>query len=312
VGVWSDALRWTWTRVLGEPPVGSGSVVAMSEQRAETTETDEPASSPVNGRGSIVQSVDRALSIMEILARDGWSSVTDIARELEVHKSTVFRLVATMQRRGIVEQHAASQKYRLGFAIVRLASGIGGAPDLVEVARPTLERLSEELDETVDLAVVEEGEVTNIDQASLSSSIITVDWVGHRTPMHVVASGKVFLAFGDPGETDAFLRRPLERVTDRTVTDPDVLRAQFEETRERGYAITLGEFEEGLNALAAPVRSGDGSIIAVIVVSGPEYRMTEQRISEVALAVREAAASVSRQLGWVGLVTAPPDDIVVG
>jgi DNA-binding IclR family transcriptional regulator len=284
----------------------------MSEQRAETAESAEPTSPPVNGRGSIVQSVDRALSIMEILARDGWSSVTDIARELEVHKSTVFRLVATMQRRGIVEQHAASQKYRLGFAMVRLASGIRGEPDLVEVARPTLELLSEELDETVDLAVMEEGEVTNIDQASLSTSIVSVDWVGHRTPMHVAASGKVFLAFADESEREAFLRQPLERVTDRTVTDPAVLRAQLEETRERGYAITMGELEEGLNALAAPIRSSDGSIIAVIVVSGPEYRMTEQRIPEAALAVREAAASVSRQLGWVGHVTAPPDDIVVG
>ena len=259
-----------------------------------------------------MQSVDRALSIMEILARDGWSSVTDIARELEVHKSTVFRLVATLQSRGIVEQHAVTQKYRLGFAMVRLASGIRGEPDLVDVARPTLERLSEELDETVDLAVIEEGEVTNIDQASLSTSIVSVDWVGHRTPMHVAASGKVFLAFGDEDETEAFLRKPLEAVTERTVTDPALLRAQREEIRARGYAVTMGELEEGLNAVAAPICANDGSIIAVIVVSGPEYRMTEQRMPEAGRTVCEAAATVSRQLGWVGLVTVPPDDVAVG
>lgn len=282
----------------------------MSSEHADGA--DPTTSSTLNGRGSIVRSVDRALSIMEILARDGWSSVTDIARELEVHKSTVFRLVATMQRRGIVEQHAASQKYRLGFAIVRLANGIRGEPDLVEVARPALERLSEELDETVDLAVIEEGEVTNIDQASLSTSIVSVDWVGHRSPMHVAASGKAFLAFGDQDETEAYLRGPLEAVTERTVTDPAALRAQLEEARECGYATTAGDLERGLNAAAAPVWGSDGSVIAVVVVSGPEYRMTEERMPEVGRTVCEAAATVSRQLGWVGLVTAPPEDLVVG
>jgi DNA-binding IclR family transcriptional regulator len=291
--------------------------MVMSEERSDSAETVEtaaassPSSSLITGRGSIVQSVDRALSIMEILARDGWSSVTDIARELDVHKSTVFRLVATMQRRGIVEQHAASQKYRLGFAIVRLASGLRGEPDLVEVARPTLERLSEELDETVDLAVIEEGEVTNIDQASLSTSIVSVDWVGHRTPMHVAASGKAFLAFGDQKETEAYLRGPLEPVTEWTVTDPALLRVELEEARERGYAVTMGDLEKGLNAVAAPVWASDGSVIAVIVVSGPEYRMTEERMPEVGRTVCEAAASVSRQLGWVGLLTAPPEKLVV-
>ena len=252
-----------------------------------------------NGRGSVVQSVDRALSIMEILARDGWSSVTDMARELEVHKSTVFRLVATLQRRGIVEQHPSTQKYRLGFAIVRLASGVRGDPDLIDVARPSLERLSEELDETVDLAVIEGGKATNIDQANLSSSIVAVDWVGHSSPMHVAASGKVFLAFGDQEETEAFLAAPLEAITPHTITDPELLREECRVIRERGYSVTCGELEEGLNAVAAPIYASDGSVVGVIVVSGPEYRMSEDRLPAAGAAVCEAAASVSRQLGWV-------------
>lgn len=282
-----------------------------------STSPSPPATDPgsTDGRSSVVRSVDRALSIMEILARDGWSSVTDIARELEVHKSTVFRLVATLQRRGIVEQHPSTQKYRLGFAIVRLASGVRGNPDLVAVARPSLERLSEELDETVDLAVIEDGEVTNVDQANLSTSIVAVDWIGHRSPMHVAASGKVFLAFGDPIETEAFLAGPLDAVTPNTVTDPDVLREDLRTIGERGFSVTRGELEEGLNAVAAPIRASDGSVVAVIVVSGPEYRMSEDRLPAAAAAVCAAAGTVSRQLGWVTgdgavPVTAVPRDHV--
>jgi IclR family transcriptional regulator, acetate operon repressor len=261
----------------------------------------QPASTPpsTDHRGSIVQSVDRALSIMEILARDGWSSVTDVARELDVHKSTVFRLIATLQRRGIVEQHADTQKYRLGFAIARLASGVRGDPDLVEVARPALERLSEQLDETVDLAVIEDGQVINIDQANLSSSIVAVDWVGQRSPMHVAASGKVFLAFGDRAETEAYLAQPLQAMTPDTIPDPEVLRAQLAKVRAQGFSVTRGELEHGLNAVAAPVRDSAGAVMAVIVVSGPEYRMSEDRLLAAGAAVRAAAASVSHRLGWV-------------
>jgi DNA-binding IclR family transcriptional regulator len=248
-------------------------------------------------RGGLVQSVDRALSIMEILARDGWSGVSEMARELDVHRSTVSRLLGTLERRGIVEQHPASQKYRLGFAIVRLADGVRGTQPVTEVARPTCERLSMELDETVNLAVLDDGEVVNIDQTNLSSAIIAVDWVGHRGPLHATASGKVFLAFGAPVTP---LAEPLERVTRHTLTDLASLRADLALVRQRGYSVTEGELEEGLNAVAAPVRDAEGEVVAAIVVSGPEYRVTAERIAEIGGSVGRAAAAVSHRLGWVG------------
>ena len=117
--------------------------------------------------------------------------------------------------------------------------------------------------------------------------------------MHVAASGKVFLAFGDPAETEAFLAGPLDAVTPNTVTDPDRLREDLRTIRERGFSITRGELEEGLNAVAAPIHASDGSVVAVIVVSGPEYRTGEDRLHAAGEAASEAAATVSRQLGWV-------------
>lgn len=254
---------------------------------------------PENARGGVVRSVDRALSILDMLARDGWSGVTEMARELDVHKSTVSRLIATLERRGVVEQHPSSQKYRLGFAVVRLADGVRAAQPLTDVARATCERLSTELDETVNLATFEDGEVVNVDQTNLSTSVVAVDWVGHRGPLHATASGKVFLAVGDRRVTDEHLRTPLPRLTRRTITDPDALRGDLEQVRRRGYSVTVGEFEEGLNAVAAPIRDADGAVVATIVVSGPEYRVTDERIPAIGASVVAAATAVSQRLGWV-------------
>ncbi|WP_052665953.1 IclR family transcriptional regulator [Nitriliruptor alkaliphilus] len=245
-----------------------------------------------------VQSVDRAISIMEILARDGWSGVTEISKELEVHKSTVFRLMATLEARGIVEQHAGSQKYRLGFAMVRLAAGISGDVDLAEIARDVCEDLSARTNETVNLAVLRDGEVVSIEQINLSSAIISVDWVGQFHPLHATATGKVFLAFGS-GELHDGDTLDLPSVTPHTLTDPELLRKDLEAVREQGYAITVSELEMGLNAVAAPVRQADGSLVAAIVISGPEYRFHERDLHDVGGLVRAAAESVSRRLGWL-------------
>lgn len=246
-----------------------------------------------------MQSVDRAISIMEILARDGWSGVTEIARELDVHKSTVFRLMATLEARGIVEQHAGSQKYRLGFAMVRLAAGIRGEVDLAQIARVVCEDLSAKTHETVNLAVLRDGEVVSIAQVNLSSAIISVDWVGQFHPLHTAATGKVFLAFGSDELRDGYLTPDLPSLTPHTLTDPELLRKDLEAVREQGYAITVSELEMGLNAVAAPVRQADGSVVAAIVTSGPEYRFHERDLHDVGGIVRAAAESISRRLGWL-------------
>jgi DNA-binding IclR family transcriptional regulator len=247
-----------------------------------------------------VRSVDRAISIMEILGRDGAAGVTEIARELDVHKSTVFRLIATLEARGIVEQDPVTQKYRLGFAIARLASGLRDDVDVIELARDVCEELSARVDETVNLAMLADGEVVSVEQINLSSSLITVDWVGQRHPLHATATGKVFLAFGTAELRDANLRAPLARLTPSTITDREALLLELDEVREQGYATTSGELEVGLNAVAAPVREADGTVIASIVTSGPEYRLTEERLPKVGKLVSDAAADVSRRLGWLG------------
>lgn len=250
--------------------------------------------------GTVVQSVDRALSIMEILARDDWCGVTEIAKELGIHKSTVFRLVATLERRGFVEQHTATQKYRLGFAIMRLASGVRSALDLVQLARPVCERLSEWAGETVNLAVLEGGEVVNVDQVNLTSSTISVNWIGRRSALHATSTGKVFLAHAPEHTLESYIRRGLPRVTEHTIVDADELRKHLADVRDRGFAEAIEELEVGLHAVAAPVFAHDNTVIAAVGVSGPSYRLVAERVDEVGRLTAESGLEISRGLGYLG------------
>lgn len=248
----------------------------------------------------MVQSVDRAVAAMEILARDGWVGVTEISRELDIHKSTVFRLLATLERRGVVEQHAETQKYRLGFAVLRFANSVRSSLDLVRAARPTCDRLSRQTDETVNLAVLEERDVVYIHQVNLSSNRVSADWLGSHTPVHCSATGKVLLAHLPDAVVEGFLRAPLQRYTASTITDPDRLRSELQAVRHAGYAAVTEELEEGLNAVAAPIRGPDDTVVACVSISGPSYRLEVERMPEVAIAAIAAAAEISRRLGFLG------------
>ncbi len=254
-----------------------------------------------NDNVPVVQSVDRALAAMEILAREGWAGVTEIARELDIHKSTVFRLLSTLERRGVVEQHSETQKYRLGFGVVRLASSVRASLDLVRAARPVCDRLSLETDETVNIAVLEGHEVVNIHQVNLSTSRVSVDWLGSHTALHCTSSGKVFLAFLSTRFVDELLKGELRRFTPFTITDRVLLDEQLELIRRDGYAMTFEELEDGLNAVGAPIRGPDGEVVASVSVSGPSYRLERgSKLEQAAELTREAADEISRRLGYLG------------
>jgi IclR family acetate operon transcriptional repressor len=149
----------------------------------------------------------------------------------------------------------------------------------------------------VNLAVLDGLEVVNIDQVAGDHVVLNVNWVGKRTPLHCTSNGKVLLAHLPEDRWDRVLAGPLDRPTSRTITDPDLLRAQLRRARARGYAYTVEELEVGLNAVAAPVRGPEGEVVAAVSVAGPAYRVTPERIPELARAVVEAGIEVSRRMG---------------
>ena len=253
-----------------------------------------------NTESGLVQSVGRAASILEMMAGgEGELGVTELGRRLGVHKATASRLVATLADHGLVEQNPATDKYRLGLGLVRLAGAATAGMDLVRLARPVLEELAERTRETVNLAVLDGDLVMNVDQIAGARSVASVSWVGRRTPCHCTSNGKVLLAFLDDVERERSLSLPLRSFTSNTITDPDLLRAELMEVRARGYARTVEEFEDGLNAVAAPIRRADGEVLAAVSVAGPAFRMRPAELPGIARHVVDTAATISGRLGYV-------------
>src|SRR5919106_361227 len=174
-------------------------------------------------RNNFTQSVDRAVAVMELLSRRGWSGVTEVANELGINKSTAYRLLNTLRDRGLVEQDAATEKYRLGFGLVLLASSVSADLDILRCARPVCEGLSEETGETVTVAVLEGDDAVVIHQTISKSSALSVDWTGRHTPLHATAAGKIFLVYMPEDQLRRILGEPLERFTENTIVDPATL-----------------------------------------------------------------------------------------
>lgn len=252
-----------------------------------------------NGQAA-VQSVDRAVTVLEILARRGEAGVTEVAAELGVHKSTAFRLIVVLEHRGLVEQTVGRGRYRLGFGIVRLAGATTAQLDLTRESRLVCERLANELGETVNVAILDHGHAINISQVRGTAAISSHNWVGQRTPLHATSSGKVLLAFQSEAVQEELLAGPIDRYTPMTITDPGALRKALVEVRARGWACTSEELEVGLNAVAAPVRGYDGAVVAAVSVSGPSYRLAAESFSGVADRVLAGAAEISTRLGYLG------------
>jgi DNA-binding IclR family transcriptional regulator len=255
----------------------------------------------VNGeRNSVaaVQSVDRALSVLEILAAHGEAGVTEVAAELGVHKSTAFRLVAVLESRGFVEQLADRGKYRLGFGIVRLAGAAAAQLDIGQQGRPICEALAADLEETVNIAILDSDRAVNISQVRGPAALSTHNWVGQGTPLHATSSGKVLLAHAADAVRKDVLSRDFQRFTAATITDPEVLQQHLDLIVEQGWGATVEEYEVGLNAVAAPVRDAAGDVVAALSVSGPTFRMGEESFPRLARQVVEAADELSRRLGF--------------
>ncbi len=254
-----------------------------------------------NSQSGGVQSVDRAISVLEILAHRGEAGVSEVAAEIDVHKSTAFRLLGALEARGLVEQAGERGKYRLGFGIVRLAGAVTGRIDITQQGRPVCESLAEELGETVNIAVLQEHYAVNLYQVRGPGAVTAQNWVGQLTPLHATSSGKILLAHLPAKDRTALLTSSgLKKVTSHTITAKTKLEKNLAEARERGYAWAREELELGLHAMAAPIRNSEGTVVAALSASGPSYRLTEERLHELAPLLLKGAEEISHRLGHVG------------
>lgn len=280
-----------------------------SEQvRARTPDVADDHLDHGGGAGSpgaddaAVRSVDRAAALLVCLAdADGSASVTDLSHSLDLHKSTVSRLLSTLERRGLVEQDRESGHFRLGVGIIRLAQSAERTLDLRTIALPEMEALAKTTHETVSLEVFDGvGAAVAICQIDGPNLTPMPDITGRPVAMHAIASGKVLLASLPERTVLAIARRGLVRYTPRTITDPRALLEELATIRKRGYAVAIGEWDERITAAAVPICDARGSVIATVVVWGASARVTPGSLPSLVTAARDAAQLISTKLGWSG------------
>jgi DNA-binding IclR family transcriptional regulator len=244
-------------------------------------------SSSVNSR---IQSIDRAVELLEAIAGAPEPETGPaLADASGLNRSTAWRILATLEHHGLVERDPDSNRYSLGFAVLKLAAAAGHEP-LVRLAHPVLRRLADATGETVNVAVARRLELVYADQVQ-ARHVMAPNWLGHTVPLHATSTGKAFLAALPSEELDALLRAPLERFTDTTITDPDALRGELERVRDHGYAVSHGELEPALWGVSAAARDAAGRPAAVVSVWGADARVRE-RLDELG----ERASAAAREL----------------
>ncbi|MCA9770914.1 MAG: IclR family transcriptional regulator [Myxococcales bacterium] len=252
----------------------------------------------------IIQSVSHALDVLEQFRGDVTElGVTELSKRLKLHKNNVFRLLATLESRGYVEQNKATENYRLGLKSLELGQTFIHQMGILRQAHPILEDLKGKCNETAYLAIMREQDVVYLDVVETEHTVRVVSRIGARLPSYCSAVGKVQIAFLNEEELRRHVPRELKRFTGGTITNARDLLEELKQVAERGYATDNEEYEEGVRCVAAPIRDYTRKVIAGVSVSGPAQRFGLDRIEkELAPLVMEAARQISRRLGYeVGL-----------
>jgi DNA-binding IclR family transcriptional regulator len=251
---------------------------------------------PRTGQPAIrhVAAVQRAVAVLDALA-DGAAELgtNEIARRTGINASTVSRLLATLTEARLVEHVAGTGRYRLGIRLLQLGNAVLARMDLRELARPHLVAVAEATGETVTLSAPGEQEAVTVDYVQSPSYVQSVAQVGRPSAAHATAVGKVYLAWGGQlpdGELPAY--------TPRTITDRAALAAEVERVRRAGSAEAVGEREDALNAVAAPILDARGALSGILGVQGPSSRFDPARMRTALRPLREHAAAVSSALGY--------------
>ncbi len=219
---------------------------------------------------STVQSVERAFAVLRCLS-GGPAGVTEVAERVDLPKSTVSRMLSTLEELGMVEQVEPGGNYRIGAGMVEIAAAVLPGRTLLAAVRPHLHSLVKATGEAAGLSIADGFDVLYLDQVDADNQVQVRDWTGERVRAHTVSSGQVLLAFGAI-DADNYLAQPLERTASGTLTEATAIRHRFADIAAKGYAWAFEEFLDGLNSVAAPIRDGRGRVVGAIHAHGPAYR----------------------------------------
>jgi len=250
-----------------------------------------------------ILTVTNALRVLEAFGADEMLGVTELAKRLHLHKNNVFRILATLEEKGWVEQCADTERYRLGTACIRLGHAFGRARSLTRHGRVVLDAVCRETNETAHLAVLRGMNVVMLDGVQAAGPLVTGLHLGGRLSPHCTAVGKVLLGCGAPETLERYDREvasadKLPKHTERTIVDRDKLIEHLQQVRVQGYALDLEECAPGVVCAAAPVFDATSLLVASLAISAPASRVDREQLEcQLAPRIAAAAAQLSRRLG---------------
>ncbi|PLX81196.1 MAG: IclR family transcriptional regulator [Desulfuromonas sp.] len=248
----------------------------------------------------IIQAVSHALDLLEQFHDDvDELGVTELSKRLKLHKNNVFRLLATLESRGYIEQNKATENYRLGLKSLELGQTFIKQMGLLRQAKPILERLVKDCNETSYVAIFKDGFIVYLDVVETDLTVRVVSRVGSRLPAFCTAAGKVHLAALSDEELEEALPAQLQTYTPQTLSNRQELKKQLQLVAEQGYAIDDEEMDPGVRCVAAPIRDYTRRIVGAVSVSGPSMRLSDERIKDSLVdLVVTAGNDLSTRLGY--------------
>lgn len=245
-----------------------------------------------------VRAVERALDVLLCFTRQTPELLmTQIAEQVGIHKSTAHRLLATLEHKRFVQRDPNTGMYRLGIRLFQMAYLTLEQNDLRQVAAPFLQQLSSQFQENIHLAVLDGTDVLFVDIIESPQRVKLAAAIGQRLPAFATASGKAILAFMPREEVQRILARGMPRFTSHTPVSAEAYFEGWQIARELGYAMSVQEFEDSINAIAAPIFDDENQPIASLAVAGPAFRLTRERMIEIGPHILAAVRDITKQIG---------------
>ena len=250
----------------------------------------------------VIQSVSHSLDVLEQFnGTVDEIGVTELSKRLKLHKNNVFRLLATLEARGYIEQNKITENYRLGLKCLQLGQTFIRQMGLLQQSRATLEELTRSTKESAYVAMRKGTGIIPLDFVEPRRAVRVVSFLGTALPTHCTAAGKVYLVFEPEGTLSQSLPERLDRYTEKTIIDRKLLLQQLKEIGESGYAMELGEFTEDVSSVAVPIRDYTRTLVGALAVVGPGERLSNDIIrNNIAPAVAKAGSDLSKRLGYAG------------
>jgi DNA-binding IclR family transcriptional regulator len=254
-----------------------------------------------DGDQYVIEILDVALDVIEGLKAGNGApqGASQLSRELGINRTRVFRVLKTLERRGYVQVDAETQRYSLALKFLELGESVRRQVDILRLAQPILRELAQQSGDSAVLVLLYGDKAVCVDRYQGQHMLQAEDPIGELLPLHIGASPKMLLAYMPEGERERIIQgMELTRFTPITVTDRDELWKRLQQIRSQGHAVSYGDLEIGICAVAAPVRDHSGGVVAGVTVTVPEIRFTPQHHEELVGLVGSAADRISEQLGW--------------